>query len=346
MTLGLLLAGLAVPIADALAGGREVVRFWLIVTFASMPLLMFADFANCAMAALERWRSLIALILIPFMVPFVAIVVLYVMGRLTVATAAAFTIAGSALAILPGLPLLTRRPVFKLSLARTGASFGIKAWLGGVALTANRQLDQFMMITAVAPRVLGLYAVAATLAGAPLLAVASLSAPLMARVAAGERRLIPQAVRMALIWTIVMGLALAAAAPMLLSVLFGPSFSAATPMAWILLVAQVPYSGSMVLSSALQADGAPSIPTIAEALSLVVTVGGLLLLLGPLGGIGAALVSVAAYGTSFALLLAMGRRRINRPLREFLLPSRADVQSARGFASHASIGFRNRVRTT
>lgn len=335
VAIGLLCAAAAVPVADALAGGREVVRTFLIVGFLSMPVLMFAELMSSSLGALQRWRALVVATLIPFLVPFVAIVALSVSGHLTVGSAAVATIAGSVFVLVPGLSLLRRRPIFRVSLARRSISYGMRAWLGGLAQLANLRLDQVLMITAVSSRELGLYAVAVTFAGAPLLAIGSLAPPLMSRVAAGETNLVPRAVRMAIAGTVVLNLAVAAITPSVLSLLFGSRFSGAIPMTLVLLAANVPYAGAMVLGSALQADGAPLVPSVAEGLALVVTVAGLVALLGPLQGIGAAIVSLAAYGTSFCFQLIASRRRYSVSLMSFLAPTRSDLAWARAQVAHA-----------
>lgn len=331
LILGAFAVAAAVPMADALAGGRGTVRTFLIVGFVSMPLVLIGNLLLVSLAALEFWRRVVATNLTPFVMTFAAIVVLFLAKQLTVATAAAATIAGSLLAIVPGLPLLwAGRPAFRPSIARAGIGFGLKSWVGGLAALTNARLDQFLMITAVAPRVLGLYAVAVTIAGAASVLSGGVSAPLMARVGAGERHLMSQAVRIVLAATVLVNAALAIATPFLLSALFGPQFEGAYPMALILLLAQVPLAGAFVLSSALQADGAPLIPTIGEGIAVVITVAGLAVLLRPLGGEGAAVVSLAAYGASFVFQLVMARRRTGRPVSEFLLPTRSDASWARG----------------
>jgi len=332
LLIGLLAAAGAVPVADALAGGRAATRTFLIVGLLATPLALLGSLLASSLAALERWRAVVATSLIPFAGTFAAVVSLYALGDLTVATAAASTIAASLLALAPSLPLLVRmgKPAFRLPLARAGVAFGSKAWIGGLAQLANLRLDQLLMITVVAPRVLGLYAVATTISGASGLATGALSPPLMTRIARGETHLVPQAVRIVLVGTLVLNVALALATPLLLALLFGPEFRGAVPMAAVLLAAAVPFAGASVLSSALQADGAPLIPTAGEGIALVVTVGGLLLLLRPLGGVGAALVSLAAYGASFCFQLAMARRRLGVPLHAFLLPAREDARWARG----------------
>jgi O-antigen/teichoic acid export membrane protein len=321
----------AIPVADALAGGRATVQTFLIIAFFMTPVGLLTMLLSSSLAALERWRAVIAMSVIPFAVPFVGIVTLAAAGRLTVATAAAVTLLGSLLAVVPGLSLLfsVRKPVFRFSLAREGVTFGMKSWLGGLAQTANLRLDQVLMITLVPPRELGLYAVATTISSVYGPLAGAVAPPLMARIGGGERHLMPQAVRMTVMVTVAANLAVAILTPILLPVLFGPEFRGATPMAIVLLGASVPLAGASVLSTALQADGVPLIPTVGEGIALAVTVMGLVLLLPSLQGLGAALVSLAAYSTSFAFQLAMARRRIDAPLRTFLVPSRADVHWVR-----------------
>jgi O-antigen/teichoic acid export membrane protein len=245
--------------------------------------------------------------------------------------------------VLPGIPLLVsvRKPVFRLSLARDGISFGTRSWLGGLAQITNARLDQVLMITLVPPRELGLYAVATTISTAFGPLAGAVSPPLMARIGSGERHLMPQAVRMTVTLTVVLNLGVALVTPILLTVLFGPEFHAATPMALVLLAASVPLAGASVLSTALQADGVPLIPTIGEGIALVITVVGLVLLLRPLQGMGAAIVSFAAYGASFLFQLVVAKGRVRAPLRAFLLPSCADVRWLRD----RIMGMTSRLRT-
>jgi O-antigen/teichoic acid export membrane protein len=163
----------------------------------------------------------------------------------------------------------------------------------------------------------------------------------MARIGAGERHLMPQAVRMTIMVTVAMNLVVAVVTPILLPLLFGLDFRAATPMALVLLAASVPLAGAAVLSTALQADGVPLIPSVGEGIALVVTVVGLILLLPPLQGMGAAIVSFVAYTASFVFQLVMARRRIEAPLSAFLRPSRDDMQWLRsrvtGFTSRFGV---------
>jgi Na+-driven multidrug efflux pump len=99
-------------------------------------------------------------------------------------------------------------------------------------------------------------------------------------------------------------------------------------MTFILLAAAVPLAGGAVIGAALQGDGAPAVPSLAEGLALVITVGGLWLTLGPLGAVGAAIVSLVAYSASFVFQLVAARRRWPASLRQYLVPSRQDLQWA------------------
>ncbi len=343
LVIGLATALAAIPIADLLAAGRATVRTFLIVGLMGTPIAMLVLLLYASLTALERWRAVIALQMIPFVVGLLATVVLFAVGHLTVATAAAATIAGSLLAIVPGLPLLSaaaRRPVLNLSLARSGIRFGLKSWLGGLALTVNLRADQLIMIPIVPARQLGLYAVATTISSVSGLVSGAVAPPLMARIGAGERQLMPLAVRLTVTLTLGLNLAVALVTPIMLSVLFGARFSGAAPIAFLLLGASVPLAGASVLSSALQADGAPLVPTIGEAIALVITGVGLWLLLPPLEGIGAAVVSFAAYSASFAYQLVRAGRRVGAPLREFVVPGRVDVLWARSLLTDVSLRLR------
>lgn len=332
LVVGLITCAVAVPIADLLAGSRETVRTFLIVGLLATPIVLLASLLLASLGALERWAGVVVANGIPFMVPLVAMVVLYVVGQLTVASAAVATIAGSVLAVVPGLVLLpgARRPVFRASIARKGIEFGMKAWLGGLALLGNLRLDQVLMITMVKPRVLGLYAIAASLSAASSVATSALAPPLAARVAGGHRELLPQAVRIMIATTIAFNALLALVTPTLLSVVFGAQFRGAASMTFILLGANVSFAGAQAISSGLQADGAPGIPSFGEGLALIVTVVGLVVLLPVLGGVGAALVSLAAYTTSLLFQVAMASRRLGVPVASFVVPTRADVHWAVG----------------
>jgi O-antigen/teichoic acid export membrane protein len=328
---GAVMAVLAVPASRWLAGDRETVRLFLLMGFLLMPLSLVGRLLLPALASLERWERVVAATIIPFAVSAATIVVLFAAGRLTVAAAAAASIAGGLLALAPGLPLLWEggRPRFERRVARDGVAFGAQSWLGGIAFLVNVRLDQFVMIGAVAPRELGLYAVAATLASASGIVTSGISPPLMTRVGAGETALVAQTVRLTLAATAIFNALLALFASLLLPLVFGADFRRAVGMTLVLLLANVFAAGCAVLSSGLQACGHPLVPSLGEGAAVVTTLVGLLLLLGPLGGVGAAIASTVAYATSFAIQLAAARRLVPGGGR-YVVPTRRDLSVAAG----------------
>jgi O-antigen/teichoic acid export membrane protein len=136
----------------------------------------------------------------------------------------------------------------------------------------------------------------------------------------------------------------AAVAPVLISVLFGSAFSDSVPMAWILLLAGVPLAGATVLAQALTADGRAGIPAVGEICALVVTAAGLAVLLSPLAGIGAALVSLVAYTVNFAVQLVAARRAFGGRIRSFLFVSRSDLVWGWSLARTVMVGWKAAAR--
>ena len=324
---GALTAATALPLANALADGRPTVRLFLLIGLLLMPLALVGRVYAAALVSLELWSRVIWTRVIPFLVPAAAILLLFAADRLTVGAVAAVNVAAGVLGLAPCAVLLRRygRPRFRGSVAREGLRYGAESWLGGLAFLANTRLDQFVMVGAVPPRELGLYAVAVTLSGVSGLATGALGPPLMGRIGRGEVGLLPRALRITLAGTLLLNGVVAILTPIALPVLFGSDFQAAVPMTLILLAANVFWAGSAVLSAALQAGGSPRVPSVAEAVALMVTAAGLLLLLGPLGGVGAALVSLIAYALAFVIQLVFARRRftLDEP---FIWPQFADIE--------------------
>jgi O-antigen/teichoic acid export membrane protein len=315
-------------LADELAGGRSTVETFLKIGFLIMPFSLFVGLIYSLLAGMEEWRKLIVTRLIPVVFSVAGIVALYVTGTLTVATAAAVTLAGSFASSAQLMSVLRGhgRPRFKLPIAREGVVFGVKTWVGGMASLANQRLDQLVMIPAVAPRELGLYAVAVTLSSVPNLLTGAVAPPLLTRISQGDRALVPRALRTILAAVIALNLAVGAVTPALLPLAFGSEFRDAVDMALVLLVATVPSAGVAVLMTALVAGGRPEMTSVGEFLALLITAAGLFLLLGPLGGLGAAIVSLAAYSANFVLQLAVARRMFGGRLRDYLVLTADDAR--------------------
>lgn len=340
LAVGVIGAVAGIPLVNLLAGDRPEVRDLMLVALALLPLGLAGTVVVSIVSGLEGWATVILSRLIPPVTGLVGIVVLYITGELTVFTAALLSFGGAVASMLPLLRAIKwRRLKFDAGVIRDGLPYGLKAWLGGLANLSNARLDQFLMIPLVSSKQLGFYAVAVSIAGFSGALTAGLGPPLFTRVAAGETALVARALRVTLALVGAVSVFIAAAAPLVIPILFGSSFGGAISMTWILLAAGIPLAGGAVLAPALAAAGKPGASALAEGLALVLTVLGLVLLLPSLGGVGAAIASLAAYGASFAVLLMAARREFGVNLRELLAAKRSDVRWGSGLVRAA---FRTR----
>ena len=334
-TLGVLflalgLAGAALgPVVGVLVGSsHRVVRTWVIIGFALLPIgfvnLVITDIA----AGQNRWRPVLFYRLTPPAVLLLGIPSFYLTGHLTVASAAFLSIAGGTLPVIflvPGarkqLPLR-----FDRRIVREAVPFGLKAWAAGLGQLVNVRADQLLMTRLVNPSQLGLYAIAVTASGVLVNPFASaLAAGTMPRFATGDTDLIERTLRTTLLGVLVTSAGVALVSPVLVPLFFGSAFRGAVPMIWILLGAGVPLTGGALLSSALTISGRPSYAALAELVALGVTLPGLILLLPTMGGVGAALVSLIAYSASFSMLVLVVRRQLGARLTGLLIVRPADA---------------------
>lgn len=348
LALGIVAALLGPIVAELFAGGRDVVYTYILVGFLLMPvallILLLLSFAN----GLERWSVVVMARIVAAVVSTIAIVVLYVLGALTVASTAIVMLATGVIAGIPALWVTGEigRLRFRFKVARESLWFGLRAWAGGIGSVANVRLDQLLMVRLVEPRELGLYVVAFTISGFfvnPV--VGALTPAMLPRFAAGDAALIARVLRTTLAGIALVSALIALAAPLIIHVLFGADFADALPMTWLLLVAAVPMAGVTVLSTALTSSGYPGFGAAAEFVMLLVTVPCLLLTLSTYGAIAAAVVTIAAYAAGFAWLLFGARRHLRIGWHEMLVIRRADVARViRMGAAGAAAGWRRATR--
>jgi O-antigen/teichoic acid export membrane protein len=253
-----------------------------------------------------------------------------------------------ALGILFGLRLW-RSFRLEWGLLKQMLAFGAKVQPGAISQLANLRLDQMLMAAFLPAAQLGLYAVAVGASSITSVLPSAIRTVLTPTVAQGQHGGSEGAAslegRLHRYWlvNVTAGIALFLVLPWLLPLIYGGEFGPAVLPAEILVVAAVLLGGKQILTGASYGLGTPFLVSQAEIASLACTVVGLLLLLRPLGIVGAALASLFAYGVSFALL-AYRMRRVHRlSLRTVLLPRASD---ARGLASRArSVVANMRSRT-
>lgn len=324
---GLLLMPLGFPLSGLLGRGRPIVSHFILAAFLLLPLSLLGVLLSCLLAGLERWWLLAVTRLIPIVLPASVIIGLYLSNSMSVGWIAAVTYAAGMLAVTPSFFALRKWGPLRLRVRhfRQGIPFGLKSWGGYLASLTNARLDQLLMVGLASSLQLGLYAVAVTAASLPGVFIGAVGAPLLTRLSAGERHLLGPAFRTC-VATVALGVGLITAASFVaIPLLFGQAFRSAIPMAVILLFAAIPGAGVAVLSPAFIADGAPSYPAIGEFVAVAITVPGLLLTLPLWGGVGAAIVTAAAYSVNCLIQLVVARRRFDMPYRSFLIPTKADL---------------------
>jgi O-antigen/teichoic acid export membrane protein len=210
-----------------------------------------------------------------------------------------------------------------LRLARTVASYGARAQVGGLLVLLNLRLDFLLLGALTGPAVLGIYSVASKFA--ELLRLLPLSAtyvlyPKYARegsatAAAEARRLLPRMGGT----TLVAAVPLALSAGFLLPTVYGGEFEAAIVPAQILLLGLAGEGVSSVVTAYLYGSGRPGLNSMAMGAGLAITIVLDLLLIPPFGAAGAAVASSAAYLAVMSVLLILF----------FRLTRSSEIESAR-----------------
>jgi O-antigen/teichoic acid export membrane protein len=275
----------------------------------------------------------------------VGICVLWLAGKLTLEGAAALTVL-SALVPLVALGTVFRRalpPAVDLRLLREGLSFGGRASVGVVATMANQRLDQLMMIPLVPPRELGLYTVAVTIASFSTALTGQVVTVFLPRIAAGESHIVPRASRCVLLVALSSSVVIALGTAVFLVPLFGEAFASARTLVYVLLIGWIFQAALSALSQGLPAVGRPGAPSVGELISLAITVPGLVLLLPSMGAMGAALITVVAYATTFAVLVVIASRHLGDHVYDYVIPRRADVTALAKQAGSYLAAVRRRV---
>lgn len=328
LALGLVGAALGPATAALIGGANHVVRTWIIVGFALLPIGFVGTVITDVASGQNRWGPVLVYRLTPPAVLLVGIPWLYLAGNLTVASAAAVSICGGTLPVIfllagarKQLPLR-----FDRGMVKEAVPFGLKAWAAGLGQLGNLRVDQLLMTRLVNPAELGLYAIAVTASGVLVNPFSSaLAMGTMPRFATGDTDLIERTLRATLLGVLVVSAGVALASPVVVPLFFGSAFRGAVPMIWILLAAGVPLTGGIVLSSALTITGRPTYAAMAQLVALGVTIPGLIVLLPIMGGAGAALVSLIAYTASFSVLVLAARRQLGVRLTALLVVRPADA---------------------
>lgn len=300
----LLLAYLVVqgPLANLTPPGRAGTALLM----ATAPISVFVGCLALFFVGEGALRGLAKVQLVPVLLLAGATVAAFVAGRLTVlvylflvfvstvvAAALSWREAGSSLE--PSAPL---KPLLQ---------FGLRGYAGHLAVYAVVRVDQAIIGPFLGSRLLGFYAVAASIAVLPVSlarAIASRAFATLAEAPPHERaEVISSYLRMAIIGSAVTCAGVAAVSPVLVPLLYGGVFEEAVLPLLILLPGSVALCGSVVGLTCLSSLGRPGRSTIAEMVGLAITLVGLPLVVFRYGIVGAAAISTLAYAITFGVYL-------------------------------------------
>jgi stage V sporulation protein B len=183
----------------------------------------------------------------------------------------------------------------------------------------------------------GLYTLAVSLAELTFFVPDSVATVFFPRIAGSERRnadeMTPMVSRMTVLVTLMVSVALIPAAFVAVHLIL-PNFTGSLPAFLVLLPGVVALAVAKVLSSYVSGIGQPLPVALAATIALATNVIANLLLIPPLGIVGASLASVISYSLNTATLVVITTRLSRRSPLELLVPSRAEarrlIEVARG----------------
>ena len=307
-------------------------RGLLILVMLNVPLLVLQIYLRQLAAAQYRFTIGNLSAIVPAVVNILGNVGLYLAGHLTVTSAILTWLIGQALgtlwlawyvhAELEGFG----RP--SLSLARESLRFGVRAHTSHTMNLGNYRADQWIMGILSTPQQLGLYSVAVAWSEALFLipqALMQVQRPDLARAEhhhAGPRAAL--VFRLSILMTLILCVAMIAAAPFLCVTVFGDEFRGAIVDLRIVALGGFGVVALKLLGSALTAQERPLHESLAVGTTFVVVLALDFILIPSLGGDGAAIASAVGYTAGGVAMVAIFCRAMRVPVR-LLLPDRGTV---------------------
>lgn len=342
---GLLLSGL---LSVVLLGGTLLALPWLgtnvlqaaptdllRLAMITIPFQLVAAFAGAVLIGRQVMRNYNLILIGQSVVMLVLIVLLVGILQLGVLGAVFATIVvSSATAVATSVELCRvrrREPdAEEQRPARIGelSSFGAKIYPASLAGFFGYRADVFMLSALTGdPRAIGLYTLGVSLAELTFFVPDAVSTVFFPRVASMERKSADETVatvaRFTVLITLISMVGLIPAAFVAVNVVL-PDFRDSLPAFLILLPGIIALTVAKVLASYVGGLGIPLRVAIASGSALAINIVANLLLIPPLGFVGAAIASLISYSVNATLLLFIAARLSRRRKRDFILPTGAE----------------------
>jgi len=335
LIMGLITLGLAELIIPRLIGERSpevlrLARIYLLV----IPVHMLTDLSRGMLEGARRFTWVGALRLILFGVQLASYIVLWLVGRLTVASASYTMVASLVASLIVSLIAIWRElnPKWHPNLPELGTSlrYGIRDYPGILTEFVNWRLDLMMLVGMASSPALGLYVVALKLADITSTLAGSVGDALLPEVAASKKadeatRVVTRSLRLTICAHLLILIPLWIAAPFILRFAYGEGFVPVTNVLRLLMFASVVWSAGAIVISGLNGLGHPGLSATARIAAAIVMVMALLTWLPSRGIQGAALASITGYSVMFVVALFWFLRQQKISLWECLRPRWDDV---------------------
>lgn len=282
-------------------------RLLAFIGVVSAPLTMSWTCDVSVLIAQARYRAVMLLRLTQPVIFFVGAFSIWMLGNLSVTVILAINIVATAVTATLGASFVRVSLRGKRESHRSMIQNGFRYSGSSIAEAASNRLDQIIVLPLIGAGAAGMYSVAVTIGALPLALGHALGATYFRAVAAASRHEIDQLISTGIraissLAAVGCGI-LALASPLLISILFGPSFTDAIIPALITIVGSFALTVGYVCSMMLAAQGQGLRMTIAQVVALAVGIFLLLALTPSLGAIGASVASSCSYLVVLAILL-------------------------------------------
>ena len=288
----------------------------LVIYALTVPLSVYGYCLNALAIGAGRWTAIFLVRVVPLLVG-VGVLIAIVISPLSDPTPFVFGVVLIAVSALGSLFLLFRaelRPGGSVIVSdvRQALWFGLRGWTAGSVALLNQRIDLLLMTAMASNAALGLYVVSTTLAAILNTVANAFAMPVRNKVAQGDVAIVARSSAFAMLVVSALGVVVVAILPWLVRVVLGEEFLSAIPIMVVLIAAQVPLAGVVVLSQSLIGAGHPGAPFGGEVIACIVKITLILALFSTQGVIAAAIAAGIGNLVSLAFLLHLARRHIAR----------------------------------
>lgn len=303
----------------------------VLATALTIPALVIGVFRGAACGR-QMWTTIAAERLVNTSLRIVAFVVLWMLGELTVLTAVLVSCLSPIISGVVYWRLLLRPPRDDTEQPMDGGtlrplvSFGSRMWLGAVASMLLARIGQILMAPLSSVEDLGLYSVATTIGDLPLIVAVAIQGTLYGvNSQSKDAAKLTTTTRVTLLIGFLGCAVLGATLPWWIEPLFGAEFGGATVPTLMLMFSALLCIPGLMAATGISAWGRPGLRSVGLGITLIVNVSVFVLLVPPLGVIGACWTSIASNVVMTGFMVVVASRVMQVPARDFLLVRGGDV---------------------